>query len=347
MPAAREFLAAADAQHPLLVGIDVGGTNIKIGLVDDQGRTLAYRSIPTEADRGAPDAAERMSTTVTELCDDAGVDRADIVRAGLVTPGPMDLANGILLHPGNLPQWHNTPIRDLVATACGVPVRFANDANAAAYGEYWCGAGAAVASMIMLTMGTGIGGGIIVDDMLIEGRHGCGGELGHIIIDCRDDAPNNSLDIRGTLEGYSSSYGVTGRAEAALNRGDASSLRKRTGEGEELTPLMIAQEAEAGDQLALDVVLDTARYMAIGIVTAVHTIDPDAVVIGGAMTFGGAGHPLGELFLQHVRTEAKSRMFETLRDKVSIDFATLGSDAGYLGAAGLARREHQQLQQQR
>ncbi|MCA9235313.1 MAG: ROK family protein [Planctomycetales bacterium] len=339
MPASRDFTAAASAERPLLVGIDVGGTSIKLGLVDSRGETLAYQAIPTHAETGAADAADRMGQAVRALYAEAGVAASDVARAGLATPGPLDIATGMLLHPGNLPHWHNTPIRDLVSNACGLPVRFANDANAAAYGEFWRGAGREVRSMVMFTLGTGVGGGIVIDDVLLEGCHGCGGELGHIIIDCHDDAPNNSLDILGTLEGYCGSYGVTGRAEAALARGDASSLRKRTGDGEELTPLMIAEEAEAGDQLALDVVLDTAKYLAIGIVTAVHTIDPESVVIGGAMTFGGAGHPLGERFLDRIRSEAKSRMFEALRDKVSIDFATLGSDAGYLGAAGLARRD--------
>lgn len=328
--------------RPIYAGIDVGGTNIKVGLVDNDGETLAFKSIPTQSDRGPADGADRMGAAVRALCETIGIEPQDIVRVGLATPGPMDISSGMLLHPGNLPAWHNSPIRDQVADACGRPVTFANDANAAAYGEYWRGTAREVDSMVMFTMGTGIGGGIIVDDVLIDGRHSCGSELGHTIIDCNDDAPNNTLGVRGTLEGYCGSYGVIGRAEAALARGDASSLRKRVNDGEQLTPLTIAEEAEAGDQLALDVVLDTAKFMAIGVVNAVHTIDPEIVVIGGAMTFGGAGRPLGELFLDRLRSEAKARIFEALRDQVSIDFASLGGDAGYLGAAGLARREAQQ-----
>jgi glucokinase len=103
---------------------------------------------------------------------------------------------------------------------------------------------------------------------------------------------------------------------------------------------MIAEEAEKGDQLSLDLIMETARYMAIGTVTAVHTIDPESVVIGGAMTFGGAGSPLGEKFIARLREEATSRMIESLRGKIHMDFAALGSDAGYIGAAGLARREY-------
>jgi glucokinase len=194
--------------------------------------------------------------------------------------------------------------------------------------------------MALFTMGTGIGGGIIVDEMLIEGVHSCGGELGHMIIDSHPEAPLNSLGIRGTLEGYCGAYAVIRRTEEALALGRPSSLKTRIAAGVELTPKMISHEAEAGDELALELIMETARYMAIGGVTAVHTIDPESVVIGGAMTFGGNGHPLGERFMARLREEAFSRMIKSLRDKVHIDFAALGGDAGYIGSAGLARREY-------
>jgi glucokinase len=251
----------------------------------------------------------------------------------------MDLEAGMLLGPGNLPHWHNTPIRKLVSDACGMPVTYANDANAAAYGEFWAGAAREYPSMVMFTMGTGIGGGIIIDEMLIEGQHGCGGELGHIIIDSAPDAPLNSLGIRGTLEGFCGAYALIRRAEEALDRID-SSLNKRRAAGEELTPKLIAEEAEAGDSACLGLIMETARYMGIGVASACHAVDPVSVVIGGAMTFGGDGHPLGERFIVRLRQEAISRMLSPLQDSIHIDFAQLGGDAGYIGAAGLARREY-------
>jgi glucokinase len=323
----------------LFVGIDVGGTNIKIGVVDDGGRSIAYRSIHTDEERGPANAAKRVGEAVRDLVSRSGIEVGAIARAGLATPGIQDIPSGMLLAPGNLPHWHNTPIRDLVSKACGLPVTYANDANAAAYGEFWAGAAREYRSMVLFTMGTGIGGGIITEGVLIEGVHSCGGELGHIIIDSSPTAPVNSLGLRGTLEGYCGAYAVVRRTEEALKRAE-SSLSKRIAAGEELTPLMISEEAERGDQLSLDIVMETARYMAIGAVTAVHTIDPESVVIGGAMTFGGEGHPLGERFMARLRDEARGRMIEALRDKIHIDFAALGGDAGYIGAAGLARREH-------
>ena len=323
----------------LFVGVDVGGTNIKIGLVDDVGNTIARKSISTDEEQGPHAAARRVGEAVEAILKNNGAEGA-VARIGLATPGPMDIPAGMLLGPGNLPHWHNTPIRDLISEACGLPVTYANDANAAAYGEFWAGAGRDYRSLVLFTLGTGIGGGIVVEGMLVEGMHSCGGELGHIIIDSRPEAPVNSLGIRGTLEGYCGAYSVIRRTEEALAKGGDSSLRKRLGGGEELTPKMLAEEAEAGDRLSMDIIMETARYMAIGTVTAIHTIDPDSVVIGGAMTFGGAGHPLGEKFLGRLREEARSRLIASIRDKVHIGFATLGGDAGYIGAAGLARREH-------
>jgi glucokinase len=339
MAETTHLLAAAAAQRPLFVGVDVGGTNIKIGLVDDAGRPVAYRSISTEEERGPADAAQRVGAAVKELIALSGLEEGAVARVGLATPGPMDIPAGMLLGPGNLPHWHNTKIRDLISQACDMPVTYANDANAAAYGEFWAGAAREYRSMVLFTMGTGIGGGIISDETLIEGAHSCGGELGHIVIDSHPEAPLNSLGLRGTLEGYCGAYALIRRTEEAINRGD-SSLKKRLAAGEELTPKMIAEEAEQGAQLSLDLIMEPARYMAVGAASAIHTIDPESVVIGGAMTFGGAGSPLGEKFMARLREEATGRLIESLRGKIHIDFAALGSDAGYIGAAGLARREY-------
>lgn len=283
-----------------------------------------------------------MGEVVRELASELGLRGNEVVRVGLATPGPMDIPSGMLVCPGNLPAWHNTPIRQMMEEATGLPVTFANDANAAAYGEFWRGAGEKFDHMVLLTLGTGLGAGIIIGDRLVEGAHSCGGECGHIIIDSRDDAPVNSLGIRGTLEGYVGAGGVIARARQALAATrDESPLRElaESGSDFDLTPLAIAQAAEGGDKIALQVILDTARYLAIGIVSIVHTVDPESVVLGGAMTFGGAGHPLGERFLAEVRSQAKSRMIASLRDEVAIDFALLGGSAGFIGAAGLARLE--------
>jgi glucokinase len=332
-------IQAADATKPLYLGVDVGGTNIKIGLVDDAGETLAYYSMPTEQDKGAEDACGRMARAVAKLIADAGVRREDVVRTGIATPGPMDIPAGTILRPGNIPGWWDFPIRDRLSSHLDMPVTFANDANAAAYGEFWRGAGAQHESMVLLTLGTGIGGGIIINDMLVEGAHSCGGECGHIIVNPTKDAWQDSLGNTGSLEAYACAGAVIRRATDMLGASEASSLARRHRTGEAITPRMVAEEAERGDTLARNVVMETAYWLAIGIVTFVHTIDPSAVVLGGAMNFGGPNNPLGREFLQKIRDYVRPRLLEPLRDTVQIEFASLGGDAGYVGAAGLARLE--------
>ncbi len=342
MPDPNSFIQLADATLPLFVGFDVGGTNIKIGIVDSDGRTVGYHTVPTESERGPDDATGRMAEGMDHVLEQVGASRNDVARVGLATPGPMDIPSGMLLTPGNLPDWWNFPIRDAVSEKCGLPVRFANDANAAAYGEYWCGTGADVHSMVLYTLGTGIGGGIIVGDTLIEGAHSCGGECGHVLIDPSGDALPDSLNKTGTLEAYCGAYGVIRRANQALDAGRESTLTDIRKSGRELTPLDIAEAATADDNLAHEVVMETARYLALGIVSMIHAIDPACVVLGGAMTFGGAGHPLGEAFLEKIRDETRPRLLIPLRETLRIDFAQLGGDAGYVGAAGLACLEHRQ-----
>lgn len=338
MPSATPSTEIADAHLPLVAGIDVGGTNIKIGLVDQAGARLAYTKIDTQQSQGPHDAARRTAAAVDGLLEQLGVAKSKVARAGLATPGPMDLQRGLLLRPGNLPAWHNSPVQQLFSEAVGLPVTYANDANAAAFGEFWVGGGADVDNMMLVTLGTGIGSGVIIEGKLLVGAHGAGGELGHIVIDCRPDAVPNSLRLRGTLEGECGSYGVVRRAKEALERPGASSSLDDEAVAA-ITPLAVAQAAEAGDQLALGVVMDTARLLAAGLASGIHTVDPERVLIGGAMTFGGAGHPLGEQFLATLRSETAARIFESLRDKIDIHFARLGGDAGYIGAAGLAQQD--------
>lgn len=325
-------------------GIDVGGTSIKLGLVDEKANSLAYQSISTEQEKGPENAAKQTVLALESMMEKEGLDRGKLAGAGLATPGPMDIPGGKLHCPGNLPAWHNVPIKKIFSDALGMPVEFDNDANAAAYGEYWAGAGQKLNSMVMFTLGTGVGGGIVTKDKrgavhVLQGAHSCGGELGHIIIDSSEEAPLSSLGTRGTLEGYCGSYGVVGQAKRILaDQYTETALRDSIAEGEKLSPLLIANTAEAGDKVAKQIILDTARYLALGIASTILTIDPEGVVIGGNLTFGGAGHPLGEEFMAEVRKHTYERIFPNLRDKVTIEFAQLAGKAGYIGAAGLACR---------
>lgn len=333
-----ELIAKSRAQPPFFVGVDLGGTNIKVGLVDDQGRPLAKTSVPTDVPRGPEDAARRMGKAALDVIEQAGIDRRDVGYVGLGSPGTMDVPAGMLLEPPNLRGWENFPIRDRVSHHCGLPVAFANDANAAAYGEFWVGSGRAFRSMVLLTLGTGVGGGIIIGDHSVDGEHSHGSECGHIIIDHHQDARMCNCGQSGHLEAYASATAVAKRAHELLDaRHDPSSVRQRLAAGEELSTLMLAEEAEAGDALSMELILEAAMYLGVGITSLMHTIDPDGVVLGGAMTFGGHESPVGRKFLDRVREEVARRTFPVLREKTIVDFASLGGDAGYIGAAGIGR----------
>lgn len=338
MSSSVDWISLKDTTQPLFAGVDVGGTNIKLGLVDDAGRTVGFQSIQTLESRGPEDAIQRIVAGLQALLVQRQATWEMVAAVGLGTPGTMDIPQGMVLEPPNMPHWRFFPLRDRLAAACGKPVAFQNDANAAAFGEYWVGSGRGCSSLILLTLGTGVGGGIIVNGRLLDGTHSFGGECGHIIVDSRDDARCCVWGGgRGELEAYASASAVIERTREALAAGRPSSLRARLEAGAELTPLVISDEAQRGDCLSLEIVLETARYLGIGVTTLVHTVDPDAVVLGGAMTFGGHGTTVGRQFLERVREEFRSRTFQVLVDKTNIDYALLGADAGYIGAAGFAR----------
>ena len=319
----RALLTLADAMRPLYAGVDLGGTNIKAALVDDAGRLVAFHTEPTHVSRGPEDAAARMGRSVHTLASRAGIATSDIARVGLGSPGPLDIPKGTIVRAGNLPGWDDFPLRDRVAAHSGREVTFANDANAAGYGEFWVGSAKGASSLVLLTLGTGVGGGIIIGDVNVEGAHSHGpcGQPGH-------------------LEAYTSATSLKAMARERIAAGATGSLAAAVAGGEELTPILVAREAERGDALATDVLKEVARWLGIGIVTLMHAIDPETVVIGGAMTFGREANPVGRMFLERVKDEVHRRTFPVLAARTAIRYASLGGDAGSIGAAGLARLDH-------
>jgi glucokinase len=340
MPAASRFTPVSECQRPLFLGIDVGGTNIKLGVVDDRGRPLAYAKIPTEEDRGPREAVRRTREAVDRMLADIGLSVADLAAAGLAVPGTMDIPRGIFLQPHNLPHWHFFPIRECVAEAFSLPVSFANDANAAAFGEAWVGSGHQFHSIIMLTLGTGLGGGIIIGESAVDGENSHGSECGHIIVDASPSARMCGCGQPGHLEAYCSATALVKRTHELLLEGRESSLRGRITPDTPLTALMIDEEADRGDSLATEVIFELATWLGLGIVSLMHCIDPGAVILGGAMNFGGHQDPTGQRFIEHVRSVVRTHAFPIPAQRTVIDFASLGNDAGYIGAAGIARAEH-------
>ena len=336
----RALVPLAEATRPLYAGVDLGGTNIKAALVDDRGRTVAFHTEPTHADRGPEEAAARMGRAVHTLASLAGIATTDIARVGLGSPGPLDIQRGTIVRAGNLPGWDDFPLRDRVAAHAGREVTFANDANAAGYGEFWVGSAQGASSLVLLTLGTGVGGGIIIGEVNVEGAHSHGSECGHILVDPAPTARMCPCGQPGHLEAYTSATSLKAMVRERIAAGATGSLAAAVAAGEDLTPILIAREAERGDPLATDVLMEAARWLGIGIVSLMHAIDPEAVVIGGAMTFGRERNPVGRAFLERVKREVHGRTFPVLAERTSIRYASLGGDAGSIGAAGLARLQH-------
>jgi glucokinase len=318
---------------PVFVGLDVGGTTMKAGLVDDDGRPLAPpASLPTEAAKGQEHGLAVMAETIRQAVAAAGLTMDRIAAIGVATPGSMDIPAGIILDPPNLKPWRNVPVRQFIADTFRLPTAFQNDANAAAYGEFWAGAGKDFRSMVLFTLGTGIGGGIILGDRVIEGEHSHGAELGHVKIELR----NGQLcgcGHRGCLEAYASATAVVARTHEALNEAGAkSALHQVLRVQGELTARAVFLAAASGDKLAAKIVDETAFYLAVGAANAMHTVDPECVCFAGGMT--AAGEPFLEMIRRHVHEVA----FPVPAAKCQIRYAKLGSDAGFIGAAGCGRQ---------
>ncbi|NUQ65292.1 MAG: ROK family protein [Pirellulales bacterium] len=340
MSEVHEFLPLDRARAPFFVGVDLGGTNIKAGVVDDLGRILSWHQTLTHVERGPEAGARRIAAAIHKAIRDAGLQLSQIDGVGLGSPGTMDIPGGRLMVPANLKGWDYFPIRDRVAEHAGMPITFANDATAAAYGEFWIGSGRDFHSMILLTLGTGIGCGIVIGELLLDGEHSHGGEFGHTIIDSTPGARICACGQPGHFEAYASATAVTKRTREALDAGRASTLLERIAHGAEVSPKLVAEEAEKGDSLSLDIILETARYLAIGMVNLMHTIDPNGILMGGAMTFGGHDSELGRRFLEETRAEVRRRAYAVCSENTVIDFATLGGDAGFIGAAGIGRADY-------
>ena len=314
------------------VGLDVGGTSMKGGVVDDSGKPLSDPvSLSTEAHKGQEFGLERMCETIRAAVDAAKITLADVTAIGVATPGTMDIPGGVILDPPNLKPWRNVPVRKYIADKFKLLTAFQNDANAAAYGEFWVGAGRDVHSMTLFTLGTGIGGGIIIGDMVLEGEHSHGAELGHMKIEMSHPRLCG-CGRYGCLEAYASATAVVKRTHEALQT-DAghSALNGLLNNKGSLSAKDVFDVAASGDPLAQQLVDETAYYLAIGTTNVLHTIDPDMVAFAGGMTAAG------DSFINRIRHHVQELAFPVPAERCQIRYAELGNDAGFIGAAGCGR----------
>lgn len=314
------------------VGVDLGGTNIAAGLLDAEGNVKSRLSIPTEVHRGKDQVVSNIITAAERAISEARIDRAEVIGIGIGTPGPMSHRRGLVINPGNLPCMQNVPLREIMEKRTGVRTTIENDANAAAWGEFWAGAGKDVNDLVMYTLGTGVGGGVIVDGKMLRGYFENGAELGHVIVN-----PGGRLcscGQNGCVEAYSSAYFLARHAEELIRDGRPSSLKARMDDGEMLRAEHIVEAAKGGDALALEVWDRACYYLAVAIVGMRHVTNPQRVVLAGGLIAAG------DFLLNPIRKYAAELAWKLLDDGPEICFATLGNNAGFVGAAGCAWEAH-------
>lgn len=314
--------------YPLAVGIDVGGTNTKGLVADSRGEVLSELAVETRAAEGRERVISLIYESIQRLLQDTGLTLSDISGIGVGFPGELELPLGIVRAAPNLPGWNCVPLREQLQERFPTKVCLDNDANAAALGEYRYGCGRGIRNMVFFTLGTGIGGGLILDGQLFRGSRGMGAELGHMTVE--PNGPTCGCGNAGCLEALVAAPSVLRRAREGLSRGVRSALREAVGGQDELlTVSLIARVAREGDPFAREILADAGRYMGIGIANVINIFNPEMVVLGGGMVNAG------DLILGPARSEASKRALPSLAERVEIREAALGERAGCLGASAL------------
>jgi len=311
-----------------VLGIDVGGTNLVAGCVAEDGsRVEGLLSEPTRAEEGADGVVGRLLSLARRSMDAlaAAVPGAQVAGVGVGSPGPLDTARGIVLLTPNL-GWVDFPLRDRVSDGLGLPASLDNDANCAVLGEHWRGAARGTRQAIGITIGTGIGGGIILDGKLYHGASDCAGEIGHTTIEM--NGRRCACGNYGCLEAYASGPAIARRAIEAVERGAESSLRAvLAADPLSITAQVVYEAAEAGDGLATEVVQDTARILGAALANLVNVFNPEVVVVCGGVTLAG------ESLFAPLRREVTRRAFRPAVEVCRIVPGALTGSAGVYGAA--------------
>jgi len=315
----------------IFLGIDLGGTNIKIGCFDSDLNILCKTSVSTEAEKGPSATIEKIGMAVEKMLAEIGLSSDAVKAVGMGTPGQLDLKEGIIVTSPNMTQFNNCPMRGLLEEKFGKPTVLENDANSACWGEFVCGAGRGISDMTFFTLGTGIGGGVVIDGQLFHGANYNGAELGHRIV--HPDGRLCSCGQRGCVEAYSSATATVKRAKEALEKGATeSSLKKLMKEKGGITCKDIYEHAAAGDELALEITDITAKMLAITSVNMLHVTDPQRIVFSGGMIAAG------DILLKAIKKHFNEQLWTIKKETVEICFATLGEDTGIIGAAALAQQ---------
>lgn len=317
------------ASGRIAIGVDLGGTRIRAAVVSEEGQIRYRLEQPTRVEEGASSVMQRLLSLIRDTISGSPLERHEIIGIGIGSAGQIDPWSGTVLSATpNLPGWGGTPLAEHVREAFDLPVRVDNDANVAAWGEKQFGAGLGVDHLICITIGTGIGGGVIVNGQLYHGAVGVAGEIGHLTVNL--DGPPCNCGSFGCLEAYAAGPAIVARALEAVMEGTKTALIQMTdNRPEDITVPLIAQAAAEGDPLASRVMQQTGYYIGVGLAGLVNVLNPERIVIGGGVA------QAGDSLLQPIEMTVRARAMPVATEALQVVPARLGEDAGVIGAAAL------------
>jgi len=313
------------------LGVDIGGTKVAAGLVDQDGTILFQTRVPMPAREDAAAGFAAVTSAINAIFTTRPESRARLAGIGICAPGPLDPLKGVILNPPNVPCWRNFPLAAEVERTFGLRAQVDNDANAAALAEAIWGAGVGYRNVFYATLGTGIGTGIVFDRRIYHGRTGSAAEGGHLSIDYR--GPKCGCGKRGCIEALCSGPAIAGRARARLSESNRASVMRDAfgGDLNRITAETVAQGYRRGDGVAREVLDETADLLAVWLGNIVDLLEPDVMVFGGGIA------PLMSGFFERIRTELPRWTINAQCTEIPLLLAKYGSDAGIAGAAALCR----------
>jgi len=310
------------------IGIDIGGTTVKVALFEVKGECLAKWSIPTDKTNSGLNIVPDINETVHKKIDELNLDKKDFVGVGVGVPGFIDYETGAIAHAPNIPWNKNYPLKHELEKALDLPVELENDANLAAMGEMWLGSGKGKQDVVMVTLGTGVGGGIIVNENIVRGSNGMGGEIGHIF--SKDNGITCGCGKEGCLETIASATGIVRIGEEKIKEYlDATILYDIKQQKGKLDARDVFDAASNGDSYALEAVEESMKYLGIALSHIIHANNPEVVVIGGGVSKAGA------FLLEQVQKQVKKYTLPRAYQAITFELATLGNEAGVIGGANL------------
>ncbi len=309
------------------IGVDVGGTNVKIALVSDKGKIVYSNSIPTRAEMGYEYTVNSMKDAIRDLLKETKMKSNDIEGMGFGFPGQIDCQKGVVRLAPNIPGWVNVPIANIMEKEFGILTRVDNDVRTATLGELNYGAGVGCENLVCITVGTGIGSGLVVNGKLVRGANNAAGEIGHIKL-TNIGGPLCGCGDRGCLEAYASGPSIVALAEEYIRGGKSTKYRELA--NPDITPYIVAVAAKEGDPVARQIFRIMGEYIGMGLTSVVNLLNPEKIIIGGGVA------EAGDILFEPIReTIAKRAM--TIQREVEIVPAQLGNTAGVIGASLLIK----------